>query len=208
MSARRFTAAEVEKKRVAVLARVEAAGGTRSDNPHLAEYREKLVELADRQVAARDAFINWLTGLSAGGMSLAFTSLEKANGFVAVVALCAGCVFLLALVAAIAFKLCLEVRDSGIQTEVCILAAMFHSHDAQQILERMIARGAQPDDKTEQRFLAAMNDQLDLLDPEQSKVHSGPTASREKWLARWYVACVGLFLLGAVLLALRYGLSL
>lgn len=52
----------LEKKRQKIKSLIE--------NPHSREYRDKLAELLNAKINARDNFVNWITGLATGSMYL------------------------------------------------------------------------------------------------------------------------------------------
>src|SRR5437879_6369425 len=105
----------LEEKRQRVLKATEERDFA---NPHLDEYRAKLVELMAAQTKSKDEFISWVTGLSTASMYLALTSLDSAPETVRILVLLSGLASFGGLIGAVAFKYFANVRFSGLQLEV------------------------------------------------------------------------------------------
>lgn len=189
--------AELEKKRARILKKI---GNTNYDNPHLAEYRSKLVELQASKTKSHDEFINWVSGLTTASMYFALTAIKTATVAPRILLLLSATLSFLALLAALAFKLFLEVRYKDLELEVHILKTLFTAHEAQTNITLRLNAGEQISDDQQQVFLQNMDAQLDLLDPDTLPAFKAPVERQAARMLKAYWTCIGLFLAGLALL--------
>lgn len=177
---------------------------TKIENPHSKRYGEKLTELLNSKVNARDNFVNWITGLATGSMFLAFSNVVSAPDNIQVVLLFSGIASFFSIISAMVFKILLEVRFSALELEVSLLKNFFEGHDIQTQLEKMVKSGKEVTEKDKQRFLQNMDESLNYLDESHLEKLKKPIKLKSKFLVYSYWQTLGLFVTGISLMALYY----
>lgn len=180
----------------------------KSDNPHAKAYGDKLSELLNSKVSARDNFINWLTGLATGSMFLAFSNVAAAPDNVRLVLFFSGLVSFLCILSAMAFKVLLEVRFSALELEVSLLKNIWEGHDIRSQLNEMMTSGKEVSDEDRQKFLRNMDESLNYLDEGYLERTKKPINRKSRFLSFSYWQTLVLFVAGAGLMASYYVLLL
>lgn len=191
----------LEKKRDRILTQLKEEG---ESNPHVEIYRNKLEELLSNKLNLRDNFINWITGLSTGSMFLSLSSLNSSTTHnVRLILLSSAISSFFGIVFAIKFKVLLDIRFIGLETEVNILKILYEGHDLRARLNSAMNHKSIVNEADENEFLLNMDQSLDLLDPTFQKPSKSQNC-KYRLLSFSYWVATGLFILGITLIVLRY----
>ena len=172
-------------------------------NPHNREYHQKLTNLFQSVLSARDNFINWITGLATGAIFFVFTRISSAT-----INTCglkwAGRVLFGTIISALLFKLFFEVRHSALKFEVHILGTLWERKELNQEVKKMLEKQGEADKETKKKFLKNHREHLRFLDNKYIERLKKPGMIQLRALNFFYYLTLGTFMLSIILLAITY----